>query len=85
MPYDFFPWSLLSFAIMAKYFPVIFIPFLIIRKEWRLLVAALIASSTLIIPFFLWGDVGIAQYFKGFLTYGKYWSINGGIFEVFHL
>jgi len=71
-------------GILFKFFPVVIIPVLAKRLKAKSLFIIGAVVSAAYLPFFLWGKMHPLQVFRGLITYGKVWSINGAIFECFY-
>lgn len=72
----------LSAGILSKFFPVVMLPYLWIRKKYRLCFCIVLFVCALYLPFLIWNGTGL-RVFSGLLVYAEKWAINGSVFELF--
>lgn len=72
----------LAFAGLTKFFPLLLTPLYIRRLKWKGLFLLGGVTAVFYIPFFLWGNTGIMQVFKGLSTYSQEWAYNKSIFII---
>lgn len=73
--------AIMGLAVLAKFYPLIFIPFYLRRKNIKAFLIAILVILTGYLPFFIWGKVNLLQVFAGLGAYTKSWAINGAVFE----
>lgn len=74
--------AMMGLGFLTKFYPLIFIPFFLRKKDYKAFVTALLIIVLGYIPFFVWGNVNLIEVFSGLGSYTKSWAINGGIFEL---
>lgn len=74
----------LGLGVLSKFYPLIFIPFFLLKKQYKALFACLVVIGAGYLPFFVWGQPDPISVFAGLGTYMQKWSINGFIFELIY-
>ncbi len=72
-------------SILSKYFSLVLLPVFWRRIGFSGLIAAGILSAMSFVPFLLMdpgGVAGISNTFSGFVTFGKEWKFNAGLFRI---
>ena len=74
----------LGLGVLSKFYPVIFIPFFLVKKQYKAFFICLAVITAGYLPFFIWGNAGPGSVFSGFGTYTQEWANNGFIFHLIH-
>jgi len=74
----------LGLGVLSKFYPLIFIPFFLLKKKYKAFFACLVVIATGYLPFFVWSQTDLFKVFTGLSTYTQNWSINGFIFELIY-
>lgn len=74
----------LGLGVLAKFYPLIFIPFFLLKKQYKPFLMSLAIVAAGYLPFIFWGHTGLAAVFAGFGTYAGQWSGNGFIFALIY-
>ena len=74
----------LGFGVLSKFYPLILIPFFLIKKQHKAFFTCLTVIAIGYLPFFLWGQTNLISIFNGLGTYTQKWSTNGFIFELIY-
>ena len=72
----------LGLGVLSKFYPIIFIPFFLIKKQYKAVPVSLAVIGAGYLPFFIWGKTGLRSVFAGFGTYTREWANNGFIFSI---
>ncbi len=72
----------LGLGTLAKFYPLIFIPFLLIKKQYRAFFVSIFIIVAGYLVFFRWGETGYLSVFSGFMTYTQVWVNNGFIYSL---
>ena len=77
-----FSGAALGLGVIAKFYPLIFIPFFLIKREYRAFFFSIIIVCAGYLPFFLWGQADYTSIFSGLKTYAQEWVNNGFIYSL---
>ena len=72
----------LGLGVLSKFFPVIFLPFYLLKKQYKAFFIGLMVIAAGYVPFFIWGNTEPATVFAGLGTYTQEWVNNGFIFSL---
>ena len=72
----------LGFGVLSKFYPLIFIPFFLLKKQYKSFFTCLAVIAAGYLPFFVWGQIDYLGVFSGLTTYTQKWANNGFIFEL---
>ena len=73
----------LGLGVLAKFYPIIFIPFLLIKKQYKAFLVCFAIITAGYLPFLLSDQTGLAM-FSGLGTYAQAWANNGFIFKLIY-
>ena len=71
----------LGLGVLSKFYPVIFLPFFILKKQYKAVFICLAVIAAGYLPFFIWGSIDPKAVFTGFGTYTQEWANNGFIYK----
>lgn len=71
----------LGLGVLSKFFPLIYVPFFLIKKQYRAFFLCTTIIITAYLPFLIWGKTDLKHIFAGLGSYTQKWSANGFIFE----
>jgi alpha-1,6-mannosyltransferase len=77
-----FSGAVLSLGVLTKFYPLVIIPFLLVKKQYRAIFLSIIIICAGYLPFFLWGEINYTSIFSGFKTYTQEWVNNGFIYSL---
>jgi alpha-1,6-mannosyltransferase len=77
-----FSGTVLGLGALTKFYPLIFIPFLLIKKQFKAFFVSIFIIVAGYLVFFAWGETGCLSVFSGFKTYTKEWVNNGFIYSL---
>lgn len=66
---------------LTKFYPLIFIPFFLVKKQYRALFVSIFVFVMGYIVFFTWGEMNCLSLFSGLKTYTQEWVNNGFIYS----
>jgi alpha-1,6-mannosyltransferase len=72
----------LGLGVLAKFYPLVFIPFFLIKKQYRAFFFSIFVIVAGYLVFFIWGDTGSSSVFYGLNTYTQEWVNNGFIYSL---
>ncbi|MBN2420520.1 MAG: DUF2029 domain-containing protein [Deltaproteobacteria bacterium] len=72
----------LGLGILSRFYPVIFIPFYLLKKQYKAFFASLVVVAAGYLPFLTWGNTGPKAVFAGLGTYTQEWTNNGFIYSL---
>ncbi len=71
----------LGLGVLSKLFPLIFIPFFLLKKQYKAFFLCLAVIIAGYLPFLIWGQADLKIIFAALGNYARKWSVNGFIFE----
>ncbi len=74
----------LGLGVLSKIYPLIFIPFLLLKKQYISFLTSLLVIFTGYLPFVIWGHTDHMSVFSGLGTYTREWTNNGFIYSLIH-
>ena len=74
----------LGLGVLSKFYPIIFLPFYMLKKQYKSFFISLTVIAAGYLPFFIWGHTGAAAVFAGFGTYTQEWANNGFIYNLIY-
>lgn len=72
----------LGFGVLLKFYPLIFVPFFLLKKQYTAFAVCLAVIACGYLPFYFWGETDLIRIFTGLGIYAHKWAINGFIFEL---
>ena len=72
----------LGLGVLSKFYPLIFIPFFLLKKRYGAFFTSLAVIVCGYLPFYFWGEADSAGIFAGLGIYAHKWNINGFLFEL---
>ncbi len=72
----------LGLGVLSKFYPLIFMPFFILKKQYSAFFICLAVIVLGYFPFYLWGETDLLSIFTGLGIYAHKWAINGFVFEL---
>ena len=74
----------LGLGVLSKLFPLVFIPFLLLKKQYKAFFFSLAVIMAGYLPFLIWGQTDLKNIFAALGNYAQKWSVNGFIFELLY-
>ena len=74
----------MGLGVLSKIYPLIFIPFFIIKRQYKAFFTSLCIITLGHLPFFWWGNIDITAVFSGLGTYTQEWANSGFIFNLIY-
>lgn len=74
----------LALGVLSKFYPLILIPFFLLKKKYKALFAFFAVIMAGYLPFIVWGHIDPVILFTGLGTYTKEWANNGFIFKLIY-
>ncbi len=71
----------LGLGVLSKFFPLIFVPFFLLKKQYKAFFFCLVVIAIGYLPFVIWGKTDLKSIFTALGNYAQKWSVNGFIFE----
>ena len=74
----------LGLGVLSKFYPLIFVPFFLLKNQYKAFLTCLVVIMAGYLPFLVWGQPDPGKVFAGLATYVQEWSVNGFIFEIIY-